>query len=304
MIRVSKLGFIGLSAVDRDGMAEYYSRVMGLAKQEETPDGLYFSCGPEHHAVGLRFGSESGMEHIGLELAGDGSLAEAQKALAATGVPSEIRSDTVPGIAECLRLADPDGATIYLYRQAEPSAKAYSGNGGVAPTKLGHVAYFVENAKRSERFFTENLGFRWADWVEDVFLFMRCNADHHTLNFLQSAKRGMFHFAFELRDFSHVEQTCDLLARENIPLIWGPGRHGAGHNIFIYHHDPDGNIVEYFAELDRMSDESLGYYDPKPYHEDSPQRPKVWPHHPLSGNKWGVRPPDGFGAINLARKTA
>jgi len=31
-----------------------------------------------------------------------------------------------------------------------------------------------------------------------------------------------------------------------------------------YHQDAAGQIIELFAELDRMSDESLGYFDPKP----------------------------------------
>ena len=29
--------------------------------------------------------------------------------------------------------------------------------------------------------------------------------------------------------------------------------------------------------MDRISDERLGYFDPRPHHQDFPQRPKVWP---------------------------
>ena len=35
-------------------------------------------------------------------------------------------------------------------------------------------------------------------------------------------------------------------------------------------------MVEFFAELDQMLDEELGFFDPRPWHEDRPQRPKVW----------------------------
>jgi hypothetical protein len=31
-----------------------------------------------------------------------------------------------------------------------------------------------------------------------------------------------------------------------------------------------------FTELDKMLDESLGYFDPRPWHRDRPQAPKVW----------------------------
>ena len=35
--------------------------------------------------------------------------------------------------------------------------------------------------------------------------------------------------------------------------------------------------VEMFCDLDVMYDEELGYFEPRPWHEDRPQRPKVWP---------------------------
>jgi len=31
-----------------------------------------------------------------------------------------------------------------------------------------------------------------------------------------------------------------------------------------------------FTELDKMLDESLGYFDPRSWHRDRPQAPKVW----------------------------
>ena len=43
----------------------------------------------------------------------------------------------------------------------------------------------------------------------------------------------------------------------------GPGRHGPGHNVYTYHRNPDDQIVEMFTELDKMLDESLGYFEPK-----------------------------------------
>ena len=31
--------------------------------------------------------------------------------------------------------------------------------------------------------------------------------------------------------------------------------------------------VEFFCEMDQMKDEKLGYFDPRPWHQDRPQRP-------------------------------
>ena len=120
------------------------------------------------------------------------------------------------------------------------------------------------------------LGFKVSDWVDDFFVFMRCNADHHTVNFVRGTSGKMHHMAFELKDFIHLQDSCDLFGQRNIPILWGPVRHGPGHNVAIYHRNPDDQIVEFFCELDQMMDEELGYFDPRPWHRDTPQRPKTW----------------------------
>jgi hypothetical protein len=51
-------------------------------------------------------------------------------------------------------------------------------------------------------------------------------------------------------------------------------------------------IVEFYAELDQMNDEKLGYYEPRPWHRDKPQRLKVWKSD--GGMIWGSPVPAGF----------
>ena len=47
-------------------------------------------------------------------------------------------------------------------------------------------------------------------------------------------------------------------------MLWGPVRHGPGHNVATYHRNPDEHTVELYIELDQMKDEELGYFDPRP----------------------------------------
>jgi len=79
----------------------------------------------------------------------------------------------------------------------------------------------------------------------------------------------------------------DHLAGHQFRLAWGPGRHGAGHNIFTYHHDPDGNLVELFTQLDVITDESKGYFEPRPWHDSFPQYPRTWEVDMAAVNSWG-----------------
>ena len=142
-------------------------------------------------------------------------------------------------------------------------------------------------------FYVQVLGFRVSDWIGDFFVFMRCNADHHAVNFITGKNIEMHHIAFELRDFSHMQAACDLFGERKIPIIWGPVRLGPGHNVATFHRNHDDWVVEFYTELDQMKDEALGYFDPRPWHRDRPQRPKVWDRH--EGSMWGLAPaPDFF----------
>lgn len=293
LTQVAKLGFVGLNVARRDDMRHYYQDVIGLPLSETVGQDFYFSCGGEHHAVSLHAADRPGFRHVGLQIAGDAPLDDVLAALSKYGLKAELQHDKNPGIPQCIAMTDPDGYAVYLYREASPGKKPYAMS-GIGPIKLGHLALYVGDPKATSELYTDVLGFRWSDWVEDKFVFMRCGSDHHTLNFLRSAKQGMFHIAFELRDWAHIGTACDRLARENIKLFCGPGRHGLGHNLYIYHRDPDRNIVEMFADMDVMSNEALGYFDPRPHHEDFPQRPKVWPDNPDTGDQWGVPVPAGF----------
>jgi len=146
--------------------------------------------------------------------------------------------------------------------------------------------------KSVTRFYCDVLGFRVSDWMGDYFSFLRCGVDHHTINLVETGKNKHFHTAFELRDWPHMQAACDFLSKNGYKILWGPGRHGIGHNLFTYHRGPNGLITELFAELDQMKDEALGYFDPKPWHRDHPQRPKTWPKNPDAANLWGPMPPD------------
>ena len=154
------------------------------------------------------------------------------------------------------------------------------------PLKLGHVAYRVDDVQKTVKFYCDVLGFRVSDWRDNTFAFLRCNTDHHTVNFVYDAEPQLHHIAFEVKDWAEIQRAAETLARHDIHLVWGPGRHIIGHNIAIYHRNADKVRVEFFCEMDQMKDESLGYFDPRPWHQDRPQRPKVWGPETLR-NYWG-----------------
>jgi catechol 2,3-dioxygenase-like lactoylglutathione lyase family enzyme len=291
---IARLSHVCLRTPDLQRARAYYLDVVGLADYDTSDDTVYLASGGQGPALELRRDGSAGLDHVGFEVlaaAEDELLDRLEQA----GVTVDSGTDVDPGLSRIHSVEDVEGNRIQLCIVDEGRAPAHYGDTGVVPQKIGHVASRTRDAEAVAGFYEEALGFRWSDWMGDFFTFLRCNADHHTVNLVNASNPGqLHHFAFEVRDVSHVGYACDVLYRNGVPLIWGPGRHGIGHNVFTYHADPDGNLVEFFCDLDRMASEDLGYFEPRPWHDELPQRPKRWTPDPSSANKWGPLAPEGF----------
>jgi len=225
---------------------------------------------------------------LGFQIGPDDDLRAFEKQTAAHGIQTQRKQDPEPSIPEAVTFEDPKGTVMEVFKRGEFASQKFP-NKGIVPHKLGHVAFFVKDVKRATDFYCDVLGFRVSDWMGDFFSFLRCGADHHTINLMRAEEERHFHTAFELRDWGHMLTACDHLSLNGYKLLWGPGRHGIGHNIFSYHRAPNGLITELFTQLDQMNEE-LGYFEPRPWHRDRPQRPKVWAKDHTASNYWGIMP--------------
>ena len=291
MIGVRKIVYACYEMPDPQQQAEYYTDVLGLTLIERDKDAVYLAHTIDHHSVVLRKGSEAKCVRLGFQIGPDDDLASFERQTAAHGIKTVVKKNSEPTVSELVSFEDPKGTVIEVFRQPEMLTHKFQRK-GIVPHKLGHVAFHVTDAKAVTKFYCDVLGFRVSDWMGDFFSFLRCGVDHHTINLMETGSNRHFHTAFELRDWSHLETACDFLSLNGYKMLWGPGRHGIGHNLFAYHRSPCGLITELFAELDQMKDEALGYFEPRPWHRDNPQRPKVWAKDPSAANLWGPTPPE------------
>ncbi len=288
MIPAIRIGHLTLETPDMERQIEYYTTIIGLIVAERTPGKAYLTTRAGQLALELNEGAHAGCSRISLEVSPDLSGADIVKGLGNEGIAASRASEPFPGVREAVTFSDNKGTSIDIFTGGGFIA-ANQQSIGVGPIKLGHVAFAVTSPQETATFFTRSLGFRVSDWIGDFFVFQRCNPDHHTLNFIKGERAELAHFAFELRDFSHLQTACDILGSRQIQLTRGPLRHGPGHNVAIYHKTPDGLILELFCEMDRMSSEELGFFDPKPWHRDFPQRPKIWTRENNGSTIWGIR---------------
>jgi catechol 2,3-dioxygenase-like lactoylglutathione lyase family enzyme len=291
MIKPRRIGHATFETPDLEKAIAYYTDVMGLVLAAREKDRAYLASKIGLLTIALRQAGAERCTRLAFEVAPSEDFAELGRKLATDGVRSEVRNDSIPGIGQVLSFADCKGTTIELFKQWSYLGK-HEQVSGIGPLKLGHVAFVVQDVGATVAFYEQVLGFKVSDWIGDFFVFMRCNPDHHTVNFIKGQNVKLHHMAFELKDFIHIQNSCDLFGQRNVPIIWGPLRQGPGHNIATYHRNHDDQVVELYTELDQMKDDELGYFDPRPWHRDQPQRPKVW--EPGKTNTWGTPPTPDF----------
>jgi catechol 2,3-dioxygenase-like lactoylglutathione lyase family enzyme len=126
-------------------------------------------------------------------------------------------------------------------------------------------------------FYRDQLGFIESDRVVDAAgdlssAFVRSDPEHHSFAVFRAPQSGPDHHAYEVPDWNCIRDWADHCGDLEIPLWWGPGRHGVGNNLFFMIEDPDGYKVEFSAELETMTFE---------------QTYRTWPHGQRALNLWG-----------------
>lgn len=294
MIKTRRIGYATFQTPDIERQIDYYTKIFGLTLTDREKDRAFLSTRLGQQAVILEKGEQAACTKLAFEADPEQDLAALEKTLAAGNISAKRRSGATPAVSDIVSFADPKGTEIEIFT-ASKLMPVDTTPAGIAVNKLGHLAFNVTDIQKNVAFYRDVLGFRISDWRSDFFVFMRCGPDHHTVNFAtHGPHQKMHHIAFEVKDWAEIQRACDFLGRHNYHLVWGPGRHIIGHNVFIYHRNPDGQIMELYCELDQMKDESFGYFEPRPWHQDQPQKPKVWPADTL-GSYWGGRAPPGFG---------
>ena len=182
----------------------------------------------------------------------------------------EISKSSSSLLTEGFAVCDPVG-NVMLFGLADQEEPMQGIRG-----PLQHFNIRAESVEAIEEFYVGKLGFAVSDRVRDssgglTTSFMRSNHEHHTLGCFRAAVRAFDHHSYEAGEWIVIRDWCDHFAKHDVQVMWGPGRHGPGNNLFVFIVDPDGNWIEVSAELEVMLDRPL----------------REWPHGERTLNLWG-----------------
>ncbi len=131
--------------------------------------------------------------------------------------------------------------------------------------RLGHVVMQAVHHSRTLSWLLRTFGFIVSDYqllarapeAGPVVAFLRCDlgatpADHHSVALGAGFADAFEHAAFEVQDLDAVALGGEHLRRQGWKHAWGIGRHILGSQLFDYWRDPDGQMVEHYADGDRF----------------------------------------------------
>jgi catechol 2,3-dioxygenase len=257
---IKRMGHVAMSVPDLEASVSWATTVMGMRETERADGVVYLSHADCHHSLQYRQADSAGLDHVALEAHDDAALAALVAELKDRDVAILSETPQEPGVARAVRFPTPDGHVIEVFTGMASDGVLHTGR-GIQPRKFGHPMLTCQETSATVAFFTEVLGFRISDDVgEGTLVFMRCNVDHHGIGVGRGPRAGLNHYAWGVENLATLGALGDVLSRNGSRFIWGPGRHGAGQNLFTYHFDPAGCIVEYYADLYQVWDERT--YEP------------------------------------------
>lgn len=282
-----RAGHLALRVPDIEASVAHATQIMGLREVERAGDSVYLTCGPEHHTLELIAGDETSVDHMAFEVAGAEGLARLRERLESEIVPI-LDEPVETGVADAIRFASPAGHVYEAYHGMDTGDASYDA-AGVRPQLFGHFTATAEDTAAAREFNERVLGFKTSDVIHTPgggFVFMRCNALHHSLA-IAPGKNGFHHYAWQVQSVTDLGRLGDILDTRDVRFVWGPGRHGPGDNIFTYHLDPAGAVVEHYTDMEIVIDE--------------PGRPVIdWPDAPRTMNMWGPLPAEDFLALAIS----
>ncbi|MGH2888482.1 MAG: VOC family protein [Solirubrobacteraceae bacterium] len=277
------IGHLALRATDVDSSATFLTEALGLRRTWESGGEVMLSCNEKHHEVQLLPGPTPGVDHLGLEVEHERELDRLRDRLIAAGTRILGEEQREPALGSTVRAVGPLGLVLELYTRMDREPLSVAHYMPPLARRLGHVSFAAPDCGELRSFLIDVLGFRVTDTLGERVCWLRCDHEHHGIALVNAGTTAtLHHYAFQLEGWGAIERYCDRLALLGRRLVWGPGRHGPGRNLYAYLPDPDGTIVEAYADLLEVWDEAG--YEPIDWSERGDAALNLW--GPLPPPDW------------------
>ena len=250
---ISEMGHVGIQTTDVEASVRDATQLLGLRVTERAGDAVYLAAGDVHHELVYRESDVNGVDSLGLVARDGDALRTIRRRVEDENLEVLTDLPRTAGVEDGFSFVGPEGWVfeITIGRQADVAAQK-----GFGPDRYGHLNFHPRNTRSMMEFLRRVLDFRLSDVIgDDYAYFMRCNPDHHGIALLPG--KGTFHHhAWQTQSVADLAKLGDRLNKVGRDLIWGPVRHGAGHNIAAYYVEHSGAVVELYTDLEQIYDDN------------------------------------------------
>ncbi|MGX5697154.1 VOC family protein [Agromyces soli] len=279
---ITHIRHFDIAVPDFDKQIEFYKNHWGLTVQHDDGNVVYFAAegSPEQYVTRVRRSHDKRLDLVAFGAADRESVDQLAQQLGTAGV----RLITEPGSLQTLgggygfRFFDLEGRTIEVSTEVEVRQHRKIEEREAIPVRLSHVVLNSNQPEAMRAWYEKHLGFRLSDTlnhphVGDLFYFMRCSTQHHSMAIARGPHASLQHASFELRGLDEYMRGSGRIIRAGYRKIWGPGRHAAGDNTFTYFVDPNGNTMEMTTELETIDEDT---WHPHIFDVQEPETSDQW----------------------------
>lgn len=281
MIKLKNLVYIRLGTADIAAAAAFSTRILGLEAAKQGEKSLYLRSNQRAYTLHYTEGDPAA-QAIGLEVESGDDLTQAGAALDALNIPVQYGTAAEAaerGVHAFIGFTDLTGNRIELVVRPQLSGRRYFPSRDAGITGFNHIGLCTTNAVRDEQFWTQVFNIRVSDRIADIPL-MRITTMHHELALVPSPGPGVQHINHQVETTDDIMRNYYFLKEQNVPIVFGPGRHPTSGARFVYFKGPDGMVFEYSCGVDHIPDEAS-------------HRPRQFAFEPSSFCMWGSKP-QGF----------
>lgn len=285
VIKVRDLAWLEFEKPDLT-RAEAFARAFGFTTALRSADELHLrGTEPGAPCVIMRRGARS--RFMGPAFAAH-DVADVERIAAASGATVDRLPESIGGVV--VRLTDPRGIPVRVvagmnrlpelagqqphifnfgHELARANATQRPPREPARVQRLGHVVLQSTTYLESLNWYLDQFGLIVSDFLYfpgqrergPTMSFIRCDrgsepTDHHTLAMVLGPSDRYVHSAYQVCDLDALAAGGEHLRALGYRRSWGVGRHIQGSQIFDYWRDPDGFLVEHFADGD-MFDNTL-----------------------------------------------
>jgi catechol 2,3-dioxygenase-like lactoylglutathione lyase family enzyme len=279
VVKVHELAWLEFTKPDLD-RAELFGRAFGFTTAMRAPDEVQLrGSDPGAPCVLIRKGARSQFLGVAFRAA---DSADVLRLAEATGRKVTKLPESLGGVS--VDLVDPNGQRVRVvadthelpalpgqapltlnfgHRATRTNATQRPPRQPAAVQRPGHLVLQTTTYRQTLDWYLEHLGLIVSDFLYyrgqrergPVMSFIRCDrgetpTDHHTLALVLGPANRYVHSAYEVADLDALAAGGEYLREQGYRRSWGIGRHIQGSQIFDYWRDPDGFLVEHYADGD------------------------------------------------------